>query len=338
MKQENSRRIMVISALARSAMERLEPLRAAGFTLEERFDLNGVRDPEKLGRELAGVWGTIAGVEQYSPALFAKLDSLRAITRCGVGYEMIDVNAASQHGIPVMLTPGANEDAVADMALALMLAALRELVPLDKLVRARVWRPKELSGDLAEAVVGVVGLGAIGRGVVRRLKGFGCTVLGVDPGADLDFCREHQVAVRTLDEILPEVDVLTLHVPSLPSTRHLIAAPQLARMKSSAVLINTARGDVVDQDALVAALQSGSIAGAGLDVLREEPAAPDDPILSLENIVLAPHAASFSRGAAYRTLDIVVQNLLAVAAGNVPATALNREQLQGAAKLENAKW
>ena len=257
--------------------------------------------------------------------MFEAAPTLEALLRWGTGSDAVDIAAATAAGVAVATTPTVNAEAVADLALALMLACLRRLRELDAAVRDGVWRPRAPARDLAGATVGIVALGAVGKAVTRRVHGFGCHVIALEPHPDAEFCSEYGVELTTLEEMLPRVDVLTLHAPATPATRHLIGASQLEALPSHAVLINTARGDLVDQPALVDALHGGQIAAAGLDVFEREPVHPDDPILSAPNTVLSGHLASFTELGLSRTGDAVVANLRELLAGSLPASTLNPE-------------
>jgi len=315
-------RVVLVSEIARLGRQHLEPVEET-FDLVARHELDNVRDERVLADGLAGAWAVVAGSERYDAAVLDLVPSLRLIARCGVGYDAIDVGAASARGVAVTITADANADGVADLALALMLACLRRLVTADRSVRGGGWRPDVLAGDLAGATVGVVGLGRVGRKVVERLGGFGCRLLAHEPYPDQEFCRAHGVSVVSLEELLSASDVVTLHAPLTEKTRALIGAPELAAMKPSAVLVNTSRGGLVDEEALLASLREGRLAGAGLDVFAAEPLPPAHPLLALDNVVLSPHAASFSRRTVERMLAAATASLLDAAAGRIPAGCLN---------------
>ena len=218
----------------------------------------------------------------------------------------------------MLVTPGAAAEAVADFALALILAAVRRLLVLDRSVREGRWRPPGLSGDLGGATVGIVGLGRIGGAVARRLHGFGCRLLAFEPLPDSGLCESLGIECVDLEQLLARADIVTLHAPLLPETRHVIAAGELALMKPTAVLVNTSRGALVDEPALVDALAEGRLAGAALDVFESEPLPTDHPLLRLPNVLVSGHAATFTRGGVERTIAIAVENLLEVAAGRLP--------------------
>jgi D-3-phosphoglycerate dehydrogenase/(S)-sulfolactate dehydrogenase len=320
---QSRRRVLLIAAMARYQLESLHRLEQAGFELVEGYSLGPSPTSEALGQALQGIWGTVAGSEPYTAGVLRQASDLRAIARCGVGYDAVDVAAATARGVAVLITPNGNFDSVADFALTLMLACLRQLLQNDQRVRAGGWRAASLSGDLTGATVGVVGLGRIGRAVARRLHGFNCRILGVEPFPDIAGRPQLGIELMSLEEILPQVDVLTLHTPRLPETVGLIGAPQLARMKPTAVLVNTSRGGIVDEIALDHALRSGALAAAALDVFEREPLPLDHPLLTCPNMIVTGHVSSFTRLAAQRTIDEVVDNLLAVAAGLIPGGCVN---------------
>lgn len=300
-----------------------------GVRLIERYELADSVDARLIVEGLEGAWAVVAGSERYSRAVLDALPELRAIVRWGTGSDAIDIDAATDAGVAVVTTPGANAEAVADMALSLMLACLRRLPELDATVRAGKWRPTEVAGDLAEATVGVVGLGAIGRAVVRRLRGFGCRVLALEPHPDVEFVAAHDIELLALDDLLPRVDALTLHAPLSDGTDHMIGARELARMPAHAVLVNTARGQLIDQPALVNALRDGQIAAAGLDVFDHEPLAGNEPITMLPNVILSGHVSSYTRLGLRRTGEAVVSNLFELLAGRVPESGKNPEAWAG---------
>lgn len=317
------RRIVVATEGARHCREQLASLRSDEVELVEGYDLGDSRDESRLASGLRGAWGVVAGGELYTERVFERTTGLRAIVRWGAGYDMVDVRAASSYGVAVCTVPGANAEAVADMALALMLACTRRLLELDAAVRDGSWRPGWIAGDLALATVGIVGLGAIGKAVVRRLRGFGCRLIAVEPYPDLDFCAQNDVQLAELDSLLSRADFLTLHAPALPGTRHLIGARELALLPAHAVVVNTSRGSLIDEAALARALRDGTVGGAGLDVFEHEPLAASSPLIGLPNVVLTGHASSFTRLGAERTGAAVVETLRELIAGRIPPTCLN---------------
>jgi glyoxylate reductase len=233
---------------------------------------------------------------------------LRAISNYAVGVDNVDLDAATARGIPVGNTPGVLTESTADLAMALMLGIARRLAEAESFVRAGEWRTWEpglmLGRDLHGATVGIVGHGRIGQAVGRRLEGFGCELLTTS--------RSGGVA---LDELLERSDFVTLHCPLNAETRGLIGAAALRRMKPTAYLVNTARGPIVDTDALDHALRTGEIAGAALDVTDPEPLPADHPLLDAPNLLVVPHVGSATHATRGRMADIAVDNLLAGLAG-----------------------
>ena len=316
----------VVLALAAAERARIELEQIPEITVVERYEVSSAHDDEALLSGLDGAWAVIAGGEAYTRGVLeAAAPELKAILRWGTGSDAIDIPAATDAGVAVVTTPGVNAEAVADMALALMLACLRGLPALDAAVRSGEWRATGPARDLAGATVGVVGLGAIGRAVTRRVRAFGCHVLAVEPNPDLEFVNESEVELTDLDAMLPQVDVLTLHAPLGDTSRRLLGARELALLPRHAVLVNTARGELIDQAALAAALAGDQIAAAGLDVLEREPPASDDPILSAPNTILSGHLSSYTELGLDRTGEAVIANLRELLAGRLPASCLNPE-------------
>jgi glyoxylate reductase len=281
---------------------------------------------DELRRRIASCDGVISLLtDRIDRALIEASPQLRVISNVAVGYDNVDVTAATERRIPVGNTPGVLTETTADLAFALMLAVARRIVEGDRFVRAgrwRTWDPNLLLGyDLAGATLGIIGYGKIGRAVARRAAGFGMRVLYAARGDAQDELMAVPRSARTplnngavrvqLDELLRESDVVSLHVPLTDETRRMIGEPQLRAMKRTAILVNTARGGVVDQRALVRALEEGWIAGAGLDVAEAEPIADDDPLLRAPNAVLLPHIGSATHATRERMASMAVDNCVA---------------------------
>ncbi|MBD0283609.1 MAG: D-glycerate dehydrogenase [Thermoleophilaceae bacterium] len=256
--------------------------------------------------------------EKVDADLLAAAPSLRAVSNYAVGVDNVDVEAATARGIPVGNTPEVLTESTADLAVGLMLAIGRRIVEGDAYVRRgewRTWEPDLLLGhDLHDATVGIVGFGRIGRAVARRCKGFGCEVLHTGRGGG-----------TPLDELLERSDFVTLHAPLTPATRGLIDADALGHMKPTAYLINTARGPMVDSDALARALHEGQIAGAALDVTDPEPLPADHALLEAPALVVVPHIGSAARATRERMADMAVDNLIAGLAGERMPNCANPE-------------
>jgi len=275
--------------------------------------------PEQLASRSRDADGLLCLLtDRIDAALLERCPRLRAVSSVSVGVDHVDLDAATARGIPVGHTPGVLTETTADLAFALLLAAARRVAEGDRFVRAgewtpdHVWEPDLLLGrDVHGATLGLVGLGAIGQAMARRAQGFGMRVLAWSrtrrdmPG----------VAFASLDSLLPAADFVSVHVALNADTRGLLGESALARMKPGAVLVNTARGGIVDEDALADALRSGQLGAAGLDVFAREPLDPASPLLRLPNVVLTPHIGSASEATRARMVELAVENLLAALAG-----------------------
>ncbi|HVX61738.1 MAG TPA: phosphoglycerate dehydrogenase [Pirellulales bacterium] len=246
-----------------------------------------VADPPLLLSQLEGVSGVLAGSELYNREVLSRT-KIRAIARMGVGYDAIDVPAASEHGILITTAPGTNQHSVAEQTISLLLGVFRGFPGRDQEVRSGVWKRQALP-RLAGRTIGLAGLGRIGQAVVPRAIGLGLKVIAYDPFPNESFAAQHGVKLCGLDELLAEADIVSLHMPCTPETADLINAETLARMKPGSVLINTARGGLVDESALADALARGHLMAAGLDVFKIEPLPVDSPLLKLNNVLLSPH-------------------------------------------------
>jgi glyoxylate reductase len=252
---------------------------------------------------------------------------LRVVSNIAAGYDNVDVAACTERGIVVCNTPGVVNDATADATFALMFAVARHVVEANAYTRSgdwRHWTPTLLLGsDITDTTLGIVGLGRIGFEVARRSRGFRMKILYHNRNRRPDAEAELGATYVQLDELLASSDFVTLHVPGNASTRHLIGAAELAKMKPAAHLINVARGSVVDQAALAQALRERRIAGAGLDVFNPEPIAVDDPLLSAPNCVVMPHIGAASFRTRHRMSELAARNLIAVLRGSEPIACVN---------------
>ncbi len=273
---------------------------------------------EELLRRVRGCSGVLTLLTDRvdDELLDAAGPGLRVVSNYAVGFDNVDVAACTRRGVAVGNTPGALTETTADLAWALLMAAARRVAEGDRYVRDgrwRTWGPRLLLGsDVNGATLGIVGFGRIGQAVARRAAGFGMTVLYWSrTRAPVDVERALGASFVELDELLTRSDIVSLHVSLNDETRHLIDAAALGRMRPTAVLVNTARGPVVDQAALAQALRERTIAAAALDVTDPEPIAPDDPLLSLDNCLVVPHIASASDAARDRMAELAADNLLA---------------------------
>ena len=309
----------------------LRPLREAGDLRLWPDDLPP--DTEQLADLLRGCDGALTMVtDRIDSALLDAAPSLRVVSTFAVGYDNIDVPAATARGIAVCNTPGVLTESTADAAFSLLLAAARRIPEGIDYVRNgewRAWSPMVLLGhDIHGATLGIIGMGRIGQAVARRARGFGMRILYHNRRRDRDAERELGATYAPLDELLGEADFVTLHVALNAETRHLIGARELGLMRREAILINAARGPVVDTDALVTALRAGTIAGAALDVTDPEPLPTAHPLVGLPNAIVVPHTASSTIATRDKMATMAAQNLLAVLNGESPPSIVNPAVLE----------
>lgn len=269
-------------------------LKAAGFDV--RYPRNpqftrGLGTDDEAIEALQGCVATIAGGgEHLNRRVIEATPTLRVIARCGVGYDRVDVAAATERGIAVTVTPTANHEAVAEQALALLLGVTKNVAFNDRNLRAGRWQ-QMLTAPIRGRTMGIVGLGRIGRSMAVRCCALGMRVIAHEKFPDHTFVAKHGIALVPLDELLAQADFVSLHCPLNDETRGLCNTSFFARMKPGSVLVNSSRGGLVVEKDLLAALQSGHLAGAGLDVFEKEPISPDNPLLREERVVLSPHIA-----------------------------------------------
>ena len=255
---------------------------------------------------------------------------LKVISNCAVGYDNIDVAEATRRGIPVGNTPGVLTDTTADFAFALLIAAARRVVEGDAFTRAGRWKTwgltQLLGQDVTGATLGIIGFGRIGRGMAKRAQGFDMRVLYFDPvSQDDSYATEVGAQSTDLDSLLRQADFISVHAPLNEATYHLIGTEALAKMKPTAILINTARGPIVDPDALYHALKDGVICYAALDVTEPEPIPMEHPLLTLQNLIIAPHIASASVKTRGKMIQMSIDNLLAGVRGERLPNCVNPE-------------
>jgi glyoxylate reductase len=268
--------------------------------------------------------------EKIDASVIARAPRLRVISNLAVGVDNIDLEAATRAGIAVGHTPGVLTDATADLSFGLLMATARRIAEADRHVRAgkwRTWGPMTMLGrDIHDATLGIIGWGAIGQAMARRAAGFGMRILYLDHRSARPVRNSPPLlsAKRvTLPGLLAESDFVSLHVPLTRETHHMLGPREFAQMKPGAILINTARGPVVDQAAMVQALKLGTLGGAGLDVMDPEPIARRDPLLRLDNVVITPHIGSASTVTRQRMAAMAVDNILDVFAGRRPRWCAN---------------
>ena len=288
--------------------------------------LTGRRMEDELIALLQGIDGAIAAGDPFTDRVMQAAPRLRVISRTGVGYDGIDVKAATARGIVVCNTPGVNRHAVAEWTFALMLACARKMHANLAEVRRGGWTRHE-GMDLAGKTLGIVGLGMIGKEVAQRARAFEMRILAHEVSEDTQFAEAHGVAYVPLEQLLRESDFVTLHLFLNDRTRHLINAERLAWMKPTAFLVNTARGGIIDTTALVQALRAKRLAGAALDVVEGEPLAPESPLRELENVYLSPHVGGVTADARTRSGSMAAENLIRALKGERPLAVVNPEVL-----------
>jgi len=265
---------------------------------------------QELIAAVQGCVGVVAGDDKFTREVLTQLPDLRVISKWGIGIDGIDLAAAAELGITVTNTPGMFDDEVADVTMAYATMLARELAVIDRGIRSSKW-PKPPGMSLRGRTLGILGLGGIGRAVARRGAVAGMRLVGVDPSEQSRaLAAEDGVESCTFDELLEASDIVSVNCPLNPTTHHLFDADAFARLRPGAFLVNTGRGPVVQTDALVAALASGHLGGAAVDVLEEEPPAADHPLKQFENVIFGSHNASNTSEASARTHSQAIENLI----------------------------
>ncbi|MGD1152506.1 MAG: D-glycerate dehydrogenase [Syntrophales bacterium] len=322
-----NRRILVTGRLPQEIMTGLSKKYEADINIEDKpFDrqklLDGIKDKEGL---LSMITDTV------DEEVLDRADRLKMIAQFGVGYNNINVTAATRRGIPVSNTPGVLTDATAELAFALILAISRRLVEGDRMTREgrfRCWAPMLFLGrEVTGKTLGVIGMGKIGKAVAQRARCFNMPIL-YHNRSRMSKSEEKELMAKYVDmrTLLSQADFITLHVPLTDQTRHLIGSQELSLMKPTAYLINTSRGPVVDEHALLETLRNGRIGGAGLDVYENEPALTPG-LVELENVILLPHVGSGTLETRFRMATMAVENLIAGLSGKVPPNLVNPDIL-----------
>ena len=276
-------------------------------------------------KELIGIVQDVDGVlvtakaPMTRPVIFAG-EKLRVIGKYGVGVESIDLDAATSKGIPVTYTPGVNQDTVAEFTIGLILAVTRNIpFAMESLRRGGDWRNEKFLGmEMKKATLGIAGLGRIGSCIANKIRSFEVSLIAYDPYVSQEKADALGVKLVGLDTLLRTADIVSLNLPLTPETFHLIGEEELRCMKPTGFLINTGRGSIIEESALYHALKEGWIAGAGLDVFEKEPPDINNPLLSLENVVVTPHMGGSSLGARVRLVNTAVENVVKVLKGEIP--------------------
>jgi len=269
--------------------------------------------------QMQGASAVSAGSEPYTARVIENLPDLRVISRSGVGFDAIDLAACDEKGVVVTVTPGVNHHAVAEHTIALLMGVARGFPERHDRVKDGRWF-REPYPRVMGSTIGILGLGRIGRAVATRAVGLGMNVLAFEPFPQQEFVETWRVElVDDLNELIPRCDYLSLHLPNMAETHHVINAERLALMKPGSVLINTARGPLVDEAALIEALQNGPMRAAGLDVFEVEPLPTDSPLLSLQNVLLSGHVAGLDNESHEGTFEMVADTIIKLHSGEWPA-------------------
>ena len=278
---------------------------------------------EELKEMIGDIDAALIGMDKYTEEVFQLAPKLKAVAKFGVGVDNIDGIAAKKYGIKVLNAPGQNSNAVAEMCLAFILDLLRRITPLHGEVLQGKW-PRFVGAELKGKTVGLLGFGAISKLVARKLLAFEAEVIAFDLYTDVAKAGALAVEAVTLADLLARSDILSLHIPATSETRHMFNDETFAKMKPGAFLINTARGALVDTDALVRALHTGQIAGAAIDAFEPEPLPPDSPILRCENVILTPHTGAETVESYQNVSLTTARDIIAVLRGDEPLHCTNR--------------
>ena len=308
-------RVLIVSrSFGKAAPEHIDRLSDGGCEVLPNAVGRAYHAPELI-EALRGVDAIITGTDELTAEVIESAERLKTIAKHGVGVDNIDLAAARAHGVVVSWTPGAIHDSVADLTLALLLAVARRIVPAHNTLRAGSWQ--SLTGfELRGRTLGIVGLGRIGKEVALRARAFGMRVVAYDLYPDEDFARAHAISALPLPELIATSDVVSLHVAS-GGDQTLLGEAEIAGMRPGAVVINTARGHLVDEAALAAALREGRLGGAGLDVFVSEPPR-DSPLLGLDNVVLTAHMGGQTAEGLRRMGEMTLENCLLALRGEPP--------------------
>lgn len=301
----------------------------------EGFLLNHSQDPEVVINALKDFDYVIAGSELYSKETMPYLPKLKLIMRFGIGYDNIDMQCASEEGIAAANLPGCIAGSVAEHSLSLMLALARDLEGLTQTVKNGGYGRTGMLDSLEGSTVGLLGFGAIAKKLAKLLSGFDVELLAYDPYVSEEDMAKLGAKKCTLEEVRAKADFLSLHLPDLPETRHMIDEEFIAQMKDGAYLINTARGRIVDEYALAAALESGKLKGAGLDVFEFEPPAADNPLRKQKRVLFTPHCAAANPNCFKYVMDLALEDIRSFHTGGKIRSLLNPDYIENVSKREN---
>ncbi|MHB1654263.1 MAG: phosphoglycerate dehydrogenase [Desulfitobacteriaceae bacterium] len=313
-----------VSALSFSKLDPgpMQLLESKGHTVQVN-DLGRPLTEEEMQEKIADAEALILGVDKVTAKVIESATKLKVIAKHGVGLDNVDVKAATRQGIAVTNALGSNSESVADLTFGLMLAVARKIPQADRGIRQQSW-PRLKGPEVWQKTLGIIGLGRIGRGVALRAKGFHMNIMAFDPFADQEFANKEGVLLTDLETLLKESDFVTLNAPLTESTQNLLSRERLELMKKGCYLINTARGELIDEEALLQALQEGWIAGAALDAFLQEPLG-NSPFMALDNVVLTPHLGAYSYEAGTNMSRMAAEAVCEILAGQKSDYIVNKE-------------
>jgi phosphoglycerate dehydrogenase-like enzyme len=272
---------------------------------------------EEVIHLIPGVDGYLAGLDEIDANVIRAADRLKVISRYGVGTDRVDLKAAQAMGIRVTNTPGVNAASVAELTIGLMISLARRISEIVISTKGGGW-PRIAGQSLEGKTVGLLGLGAVGKQVARRLVGFDCRIAAYDPNPDLAFVHRYKIELLPMADVITRSDFLSLHVPLTSETRNLVDKGFLEQMKQGAYLVNTARGELIDEEALAEAIQIGKLSGAAMDVFTQEPPGSENPLVKLPQVLVTPHCASHTDGAMNAMGWMAMKDCMAVLRGEEP--------------------
>lgn len=316
-------KILITARMFPSLKEHMKRLEDEGLEFIDNPYLGQTLSEANLLEVIKDVNAAIVGDDYFTHKVLKKARELKVITKFGVGVDRVDLQAATERGIVVANAPGTNKHAVADLTIGLLVSIARRIpYAHNKVIKEAYW--KVITGtEIYEKTIGIMGLGQIGKEVARRASGFDMNIIAYEPNPDLEFVNRFNITIVDLEQLLLTADFISLNLPLLPSTKNIINKTSLALVKPGAFLINTGRGETVDDYALYEALTSGKLAGAALDVLGKEPPHHDHPLFKLENVIITPHIGAHTFESQVRTGNIVVENVLRVLRGEKPLFQVN---------------
>ncbi len=323
---------VVCTALSTEQGPHFEILERAGFQVIQAPRNVNLYEAAQLLPVVRDCVAVIAGSETWRAETIAACPHLRVLARAGVGFDAVDVAACDRHRVMIATTPGVNHHAVAEHTFALLLGVARMFPARDQYVRAGNWK-RFSSPRVMGQTLGIVGLGRIGQAVATRAVGLGMHVLAYEPYPQREFCEQWKIELTSFEELLSRSDYVTLHLPMSRETKQIMNARTFAMMKPGSVLINTARGLLVDEAALIAALQSGHLRGAGLDVFEVEPLPSSSPLLTMNNVMLSGHLAGLDNESHHDTLQMCAETIVTLSKGGWPA-----ERIRNLAGVTDWKW